>query len=67
MNTQDHMMSNELKDRLFEFSFELALHLAFLFLQRGRDQELPGIACALKFYESLVPVTDVTNFLPLLF
>ncbi|XP_035999616.1 eosinophil peroxidase [Fundulus heteroclitus] len=42
LNTQDHMMTEELRDRLFKFSVELALDLGSLNLQRGRDHGLPG-------------------------
>ena len=38
----DHMMTDELRDRLFKFSTELALDLAALNMQRGRDHGLPG-------------------------
>eukprot|EP00064_Thunnus_orientalis_P007742 superscaffoldBa00000876_g7764 len=42
LNTQDQMMTDELRERLFKFSTELALDLAALNLQRGRDHGLPG-------------------------
>ncbi|XP_022613324.1 eosinophil peroxidase-like [Seriola dumerili] len=42
LNTQDQMMTDELRDRLFKFSAELALDLGALNMQRGRDHGLPG-------------------------
>ena len=37
LNTQDNMMNTDLRDRLFKFLDDLALDLAALNLQRGRD------------------------------
>ncbi|KAM7391981.1 hypothetical protein PAMP_022627 [Pampus punctatissimus] len=66
LNTQDHMMSDELRDRLFKFSSELALDLAALNLQRGRDHGLPGYNkwrkfCGLSQPRNLKELSAVMN------
>ncbi|KAK2837242.1 hypothetical protein Q5P01_014454 [Channa striata] len=42
LNTQSKMMTDELRDKLFQFSQKLALDLASLNMQRGRDHGIPG-------------------------
>ncbi|XP_071339083.1 eosinophil peroxidase-like [Trachinotus anak] len=66
LNTQDHMMTDELRDRLFEFSAELALDLGALNMQRGRDHGLPGYNkwrqfCGLSQPQNLAELAKVLN------
>lgn len=49
LNTQQHMMPDELRERLFQFNEHLALDLSALNLQRGRDHALPGYNAWRKF------------------
>ncbi|XP_037536327.1 eosinophil peroxidase [Nematolebias whitei] len=66
LNTQDHILSDELRDRLFKFSMKLALDLGSLNMQRGRDHALPGYGkwrkfCGLSQPKSLNELATVLN------
>ncbi|XP_059193312.1 eosinophil peroxidase-like isoform X1 [Centropristis striata] len=66
LNTQDKMMTDELRDRLFKFSQHLALDLAALNMQRGRDHGLPGYNkwrkfCGLSQPRNLAELAEVLN------
>ncbi|KAJ8385975.1 hypothetical protein AAFF_G00177960 [Aldrovandia affinis] len=66
LNTQDHMMHDEMRQRLFQFTSQLALDLGSLNMQRGRDHGLPGYNawrgfCGLSEPQTLAELADVLN------
>uniref|UniRef100_A0AAX7VFZ5 Eosinophil peroxidase n=1 Tax=Astatotilapia calliptera TaxID=8154 RepID=A0AAX7VFZ5_ASTCA len=66
LNTQQHMMSEELTDRLFKFSSRVALDLGSLNMQRGRDHGVPGYNkwrkfCGLSQPQTLEDLAAVLN------
>nr|XP_019956653.1 PREDICTED: eosinophil peroxidase-like [Paralichthys olivaceus] len=66
LSTQKHMMPEELRNKLFKFSAELALDLASLNMQRGRDHALPGYNkwrkfCKLSQPKNLSELESVMN------
>uniref|UniRef100_A0AAQ4QK82 Myeloid-specific peroxidase n=1 Tax=Gasterosteus aculeatus aculeatus TaxID=481459 RepID=A0AAQ4QK82_GASAC len=66
LNTQDNMMTDELRDRLFQFTQKLALDLASLNMQRARDHAIPGYNqwrkfCGLSQPKNLNELSQVLN------
>uniref|UniRef100_A0A3Q2V3N4 Eosinophil peroxidase n=1 Tax=Haplochromis burtoni TaxID=8153 RepID=A0A3Q2V3N4_HAPBU len=66
LNTQQHMMSEELTDRLFKFSSRVALDLGSLNMQRARDHGVPGYNkwrkfCGLSQPQTLEDLAAVLN------
>ncbi|XP_029018196.1 eosinophil peroxidase-like [Betta splendens] len=49
LNQQGNMMTEEVRDKLFEFTANLAQDLASLNMQRGRDHGIPGYNAFRKF------------------
>nr|XP_023651854.1 eosinophil peroxidase-like [Paramormyrops kingsleyae] len=58
LNVQDHMMHDELRERLFQFTEHVAQDLASLNMQRSRDHGLPGYNAWRRFCKLSVPRTE---------
>ncbi|XP_057177526.1 eosinophil peroxidase isoform X2 [Triplophysa rosa] len=58
LNTQDHMMVNALRERLFAFTSHIALDLAALNMQRSRDHGIPGYNAWRQFCGLSVPKNE---------
>ncbi|XP_048855454.1 eosinophil peroxidase [Brienomyrus brachyistius] len=57
LNVQGHMMNDELREKLFQFTSQVALDLAALDMQRSRDHGLPGYNAWRRFCKLSVPRT----------
>ncbi|XP_035391552.1 eosinophil peroxidase isoform X2 [Electrophorus electricus] len=65
LNTQDHMLVDALREKLFTFTSHIAMDLASLNMQRGRDHGLPGYSAWRNFCGLSVPKneTDLAHVL----
>ncbi|XP_030593638.1 eosinophil peroxidase-like isoform X2 [Archocentrus centrarchus] len=66
LGAQEHLLSDELRDHLFQFSSNVAMDLASLNMQRGRDHGLPGYNrwrefCGLSQPQTLEELAEVLN------
>ncbi|XP_035245670.1 eosinophil peroxidase-like isoform X3 [Anguilla anguilla] len=66
LNTQDNMMVEALRDRLFQFTSRLALDLGALNMQRSRDHGIPGYNewrrfCGLSEPQNVEQLAQVMN------
>ncbi|KAJ8286760.1 hypothetical protein GJAV_G00042980 [Gymnothorax javanicus] len=66
LNTQDHMMVEAIRDRLFQFTSHVALDLGALNMQRARDHGIPGYNawrrfCGLSEPQTLEQLAEVLN------
>ncbi|XP_051540923.1 eosinophil peroxidase-like [Myxocyprinus asiaticus] len=58
LNTQDHMMVNALREKLFAFTSHIALDLAALNMQRSRDHGIPGYNAWRQFCGLSIPQNE---------
>ncbi|KAJ8347032.1 hypothetical protein SKAU_G00284330 [Synaphobranchus kaupii] len=66
LNTQDHMMVDAIRDRLFQFTSHLALDLGALNMQRSREHGIPGYnawrrLCGLSEPQTVEQLAQVLN------